>query len=46
MLKSTGAIAYDRKIEREIYGWRYRPFILNGEPTPVCTTVTYVYSQH
>ena len=46
MLRSTGAIAYDRIIEREIYGWKYRPFMLDGEPTPVCTAVTFVYTQH
>ena len=46
MLRSTGVIPYDRRIEREIYAWRYRPFLVNGEATPVCTAVTFVYSQH
>lgn len=45
MLKSTGSMAYDRKLERGIYGWRYQPFMFDGEPTPVCTAVTFIYSQ-
>ena len=45
MLLSTGATAYDRKIEREIYDWKYRPFTVDGEPTPVCSAVAFVYSQ-
>jgi protein TonB len=45
MLKSTGSIHYDRRIERMIYAWRYRPFLVDGEPTPVCTAVTFIYVQ-
>jgi hypothetical protein len=44
-LKSTGSTAYDRKLEREMYGWKYRPFTIDGAPAPVCTAVTFVYSQ-
>jgi hypothetical protein len=40
-----GSAAYDRKIERELYGWKYRLFTVDGEPVPVCTAVTFVYSQ-
>jgi hypothetical protein len=40
-----GSTAYDRKLEREIYGWNYRPFRVDGEPAPVCTVFTFVYSQ-
>ena len=45
-LKSTGAPAYDRKIERAIHRWKYSPFTIDGEPQPICSTVTFVYSQH
>ena len=46
-LKSTGFPAYDSKIQTTIRGeWRYRPFMMNGKPTPVCTAVTFIYSQH
>jgi len=45
-LKSTGFPAYDDKIITTIRGeWRYRPFTVNGKPTPVCTAVTFIYSQ-
>jgi hypothetical protein len=45
-LKSTGFPAYDSKIQNTIRGkWRYRPFILDGKPTAVCTAVRFIYSQ-
>lgn len=44
-LKSTGFPAYDLQIQREISDWRYRPFLVNGRPTPVCTAVRFVYRQ-
>jgi hypothetical protein len=46
MLKSTGSAAYDRKIERELFGWKYRLFTVDSVPVPVCTAITFVYSQH
>jgi len=46
LLKSTGFPAYDSKIQSKIRGeWRYRPFMVNGKPTPVCTAVTFIYNQ-
>jgi periplasmic protein TonB len=45
-LKSTGFPSYDQKISSTIRGeWRYRPFMVNGKATPVCTAVTFIYSQ-
>jgi len=45
-LKSTGFSSYDAKIQNTIRGeWRYRPFTVNGKPTPVCTAVTFIYNQ-
>jgi hypothetical protein len=46
MLKTTGVFGYDRRIERTIYSWRYRPFLIDGHPAPVCTVVTFIYSQY
>lgn len=46
MLKSTRFASYDQKIERELHTWRYIPFWLDGRPTPVCSVVTFIYSQH
>ena len=37
--------AYDRKIIGGIYTWRYSPYLINDQPVPVCTAVTFIYSQ-
>ncbi len=45
-LKSTGFAAYDAKILNTIHkDWRYRPFVINGKATAVCTTLRFMYSQ-
>lgn len=45
-LRSTGVPAYDSKLVRDIReGWRYRPFLREGVPSPVCTAVTFIYKQ-
>ncbi len=47
MMKSTGFATYDTKIQGTIRSsWRYRPFNVNGKAVPVCTAVTFIYSQH
>jgi hypothetical protein len=46
MLKSTGFGSYDQKILSTIRGsWRYKPYNVNGKAVPVCTAVTFIYSQ-
>ncbi|HEX3765305.1 MAG TPA: protein kinase [Kofleriaceae bacterium] len=46
LLKSTGFPSYDNKIQNTIHKtWRYRPIIVSGKPTPVCTAVRFVYRQ-
>ena len=45
-LKSTGFEAYDKKILTEMRtNWAYRPYQVNGKTVPVCTAVTFIYSQ-
>lgn len=44
-LKATGFPAYDHKIMREMRKWRYRPYSVGGKAIPVCTAVTFIYSQ-
>ncbi len=44
-LKSTGFAAYDSKIQSEMRNWRYKPYLVNGKAVPVCTAVTFIYSQ-
>ena len=45
MLKSSGFPDYDRKIQLAMRQWAYRPYEVNGQPVPVCTAVTFIYSQ-
>jgi periplasmic protein TonB len=45
LLKSSGYDAYDRKIRSTMQGWRYRPFMVNSKAVPVCTSVTFIYTQ-
>jgi len=42
-LKSTGFVDYDTKIFRELRQWGYRPYLVNGKPTAVCTSITFIY---
>ena len=45
-IKSTGFTDYDWKIQTMIRNrWRYRAVLVNGQPSPVCTAVRFVYSQ-
>src|SRR5438874_1475224 len=45
-LKSTGYPAYDDKLRMTILDtWKYKPYLVNGQPVPVCTAVTFIYTQ-
>jgi hypothetical protein len=45
-LRSTGFPAYDAKIASTIRkDWRYKPYMVNGKATPVCTAFRFIYSQ-
>ncbi|MCW5802274.1 MAG: hypothetical protein KIT31_07795 [Deltaproteobacteria bacterium] len=44
-LKSTGFAAYDAKLVGEMKAWGYKPYMVNGKAVPVCTAVTFIYSQ-
>ena len=45
-LKSTGFPAYDNKILGKMRNeWRYKPYMVNGKAVPVCTAVTFIYTQ-
>ncbi|MDQ3368633.1 MAG: TonB family protein [Myxococcota bacterium] len=43
VLKSTAYPAFDATLLAGIRGWRYRPYLVNGTPTPVCGAVSFVY---
>lgn len=42
----TGFPAYDRTIVTGIRQWVYPPYLAGGQPTPVCTVVSFIYAQH
>ena len=44
-LQSTGFAGYDRDVLGATKAWVYKPFLVDGQPMPVCTTLTYIYSQ-
>ncbi len=44
MLKTTGFAAYDAKLEAGIKTWAYAPFMIDDQPVPVCTAVTFIYT--
>jgi periplasmic protein TonB len=45
MIKSSGYPEYDSKIKDGMRQWRYRPFQVNGKAVPVCTSITFIYTQ-
>ena len=44
-IRSTGFASYDRRIFGGIMGWRYSPYLVDGQAVPVCTAVTFIYTQ-
>jgi hypothetical protein len=44
-LRSTGFPAYDRDLLAKMALWIYSPYTINGEPVPVCTSITFIYTQ-
>jgi hypothetical protein len=45
VLKSTGLLRYDDFIVRSLRTWRYKPQLVGGKPSGVCTAITFIYSQ-
>jgi hypothetical protein len=45
LLKSSGFPAYNAKIMSQMWQWRYRPYQVDGKDVPVCTAVTFIYTQ-
>jgi hypothetical protein len=44
-LRSTGLPTYDRDIILAMRKWAFQPFVVAGRAVPVCTAVTFVYTQ-
>jgi hypothetical protein len=45
LLQSTGVPTYDAKIVRTMMQWRFQPYVIDGTAFPVCTAVTFIYTQ-
>jgi hypothetical protein len=44
-MRSTGFPAYDHKLLTAMAQWRYSPYMVDDQPVPVCTAITFLYSQ-
>ena len=42
-LKRTGFPDLDARIAKAIWGWRFRPFEIDGKPTAACSSVVMIY---
>jgi TonB family protein len=42
--KSSGYPEYDAKLVSGVKGWRYRPYMVNGQYVPVCSAVAFAFS--
>jgi len=40
---ATGYDEYDRKLIAAVRGWRFRPYVVNGQTFAVCSTAEFVY---
>ncbi|HEY0477235.1 MAG TPA: TonB family protein [Kofleriaceae bacterium] len=43
---STGYPEYDQRLLEAVRDWRYRPYLVNGAPVPVCSIVRFVYTMN
>jgi hypothetical protein len=43
LAKATCYPGYDAKLEAGVHEWVYRPLLLDGKPTPFCTSATFIY---
>lgn len=43
--RSTGFASYDRDLIAHMHQWLYSPFLVDGQPFPVCTIVELLYRQ-
>ncbi|MEO7732325.1 MAG: hypothetical protein ABIY55_15250 [Kofleriaceae bacterium] len=45
LMKSSGFPDYDARIEHGMSTWRYLPSLIDGKVAPMCTIVTFTYTQ-
>jgi protein TonB len=44
--QSSGYAEYDALIMDTMQSWKYRPYLVDNQPAPVCTQVTFIYQQN
>lgn len=42
-LRRPGLASWERRLLEAVHTWRYTPFLVDGAPAPVCTSVTFVF---
>jgi protein TonB len=42
--RSCGFDAYDRTVQAALSAWAFRPYVVDGDPTPVCSVVTFLFT--
>jgi hypothetical protein len=45
LIRSTGIRDYDRRIVDGVRSWAYQPYLDEGKPVAVCSSVRFIYSQ-
>jgi hypothetical protein len=45
LIRSTGVEGYDRKLVAKVGTWVYAPYLDEGKPVGVCSSVHFIYSQ-
>jgi TonB family protein len=43
LTEATGYDEYDKKLIAAVRGWRFRPFVINGQTFEVCSTTEFMY---
>jgi len=43
-MRSTKYEGYDQRLLAAVREWRFVPYLVDGQPRPVCSTVTFVYT--
>jgi len=43
LMKATGFASYDDKLVGEMRAWRYKPYLVDGRPSPMCTVAIVIY---
>jgi hypothetical protein len=45
IVRSTGLPSYDKRIREKMGEWQYKPFLDGDQPTRVCASALFIYTQ-